>query len=255
MFVLSSGVTASSGQEREGPEMHLITQNAFDVTSVRPSDPAHDGFSVRPDVDNFSMRGGTVRYLVQYAFGLHDFQIEGATGWVASARYDVAGRSEELARPIAKPVPEPTWETKQGLLRQRLRSLLAERLRLTAHTVLKEQPIYALVVSTNGPRLQEAAVDTGYTFTQESLKCSYSSMDNLSSLLSDSLNRIVINETGLTGTYSFTLNWKRFDESGADNYEPSLVAALRDQLGLKLIKKKSMVEVLMIDHVERPTAN
>ena len=94
-------------------------------------------------------------------------------------------------------------------------------------------------------------------------------------LLSENiLNRGVLDNTGLTGSYDFTLQWTIADESqgpmfkGAgddqqgtgstsplDSSGPSLFTAIQEQLGLKLESQKGPGGVLVIDHVEKPSEN
>jgi uncharacterized protein (TIGR03435 family) len=169
-----------------------------------------------------------------------------------------------------------------------LQALLADRFKLSIHRETKELPVYALVAAKNGPKLQEAKADATYPngikgpdgvarggmmrigggeVTGQGLPIA-----NLTRMLSQQLGRTVIDKTGLTGKYDFTLQWTP-DESqgpmfkGADGAPPggnpappessgpSLFTAIQEQLGLKLESQKGPVEIIVIDHVEKPSQN
>jgi uncharacterized protein (TIGR03435 family) len=174
--------------------------------------------------------------------------------------------------------------------RQRmLQALLAERFKLTVHRESKELPIYALVVAKDGPKLQEAKPGDTYPngikgpdgqpgagmmmMGREGLTAQGIPIANLVRHLSRVLGRKVVDKTGLTGKYDFTLKWTpdqsqsamlRGPEGGQpgtgsaaapEASEPSIFTALQEQLGLKLDSQKGPVEILIIDHVEKPSEN
>lgn len=175
-------------------------------------------------------------------------------------------------------------------IRQRmLQALLAERFKLLAHRETKELPVYALVVAKNGPKFEEAkpgdrypdgikAPDgrpgAGMMFTNRGQVTGQGlPIANLVRQLSLELGRTVVDTTGLTGTYDFTLKWTPDESQGrmfkraeggqqrtdpapsSESSGPSIFTALQEQLGLKLEAQKGPVEILVIDYVERPTAN
>jgi uncharacterized protein (TIGR03435 family) len=151
-------------------------------------------------------------------------------------------------------------------------------------TRIKELPVYALVVAKGGPRLTSVNVTPERqmqhmpTLTGGSrgeLKAGAVSMALFTRWLSgrqETSDRVVIDATGLKGSYDFTLNWTledvrntQFNGAGAaqgpantpppDSSGPSILTALQEQLGLKLVPQKAPVEVLVIDHVEQPSPN
>ena len=79
-------------------------------------------------------------------------------------------------------------------------------------------------------------------------------MDFLAPVLSNYISSVVVNKTALTGRYDFTLKWSR-NETAANDDSPSIFTAVQEQLGLRLQSAKGPVEVLVVDHVERPSAN
>jgi uncharacterized protein (TIGR03435 family) len=251
-LVLLSAAAGAQEQAASKPQTPAPTQSAtFDVISIRPSDPQNLSTSWRPDPNNFTMTGASLRFLVRYAYDLQDFQLEGMPAWTTSTRFDIAAKTETTSTP-AQP---QDLEAKLKLVRTRLQSLLADRFQVRAHKATKEMPVYSLVVAKGGPKLEASTTNTGSVTGAGQFVCSHSSMDDLASLLTGQMDRMVIDQTKLTGSYKFTLNWTP-DESPNPNPDlPSVFTALQEQLGLKLVPTKGPVEMLVIDHIEKPSAN
>jgi uncharacterized protein (TIGR03435 family) len=159
------------------------------------------------------------------------------------------------------PSPEPAGpstpegrDAKQKLLALRLRSLLADRFKLHVRQAVKEKPVYDLVVAKDGSKLKEAMTNTGYSEGPGHLKCSYFSMQELASTLSDHMDRVIVDQTRLPGGYAFELTWNQNDKD-INTTTPGIFTALHEQLGLKLVPSKRPVETLSIDHVEMPSQN
>jgi uncharacterized protein (TIGR03435 family) len=226
---------------------------AFDVVSIRPSDPKDLSIQWRPGKDSFTMTGGSLKFIIQYAYDLHDFQIEGAPAWVNSTRFDIAAKMDAPS-PQASSTPAQK-DARQKLLESRLQSVLADRFQLRVHKSVKEMPAYGLVVAKDGPRLTPSTKNTGSVTRQGQLDCSSTSMDDLASIFSAMENRIVIDKTKLTGDYAFILKWAPDDISNPNADLPGLFTAIQEQLGLKLIPTKAPVPTLIIDHVEQPSSN
>jgi uncharacterized protein (TIGR03435 family) len=224
---------------------------SFDVVSIRPSDPKNTGFAVRPDPNNFTMTGASLKLLIEYAYDLHGFQIEGGPTWMTSSRFDIVAKTETTSAPTQSQDLEATLK----LVRTRLQALLADRFQLRARKGTMEMPVYGLVVSKGGPKLEASTTNTGFSTGRGQFVCSGSSMDDLASLLSGSMDRMVIDQTKLTGSYKFTLKWTPDDSPNPDTDLPGLFTAIQEQLGLKLIPTKGAVEMLIINHVERPSEN
>jgi uncharacterized protein (TIGR03435 family) len=181
------------------------------------------------------------------AFQLQDSQIAGGPSWLESDRYDIeakTGRPEKIA-PDQMP--------------QLMQDLLGERFHLKFHRETREIPVYALTVARSGPRLKPAAEgETAGMNTHPGSKTSQtvataSTMDLLAKYVGNRVGRIVIDKTGLTGVYDFTLTWA--PDSAADSTAPSLPTALQEQLGLRLESQRAPVEVLVIDSISRPSEN
>jgi uncharacterized protein (TIGR03435 family) len=168
-------------------------------------------------------------------------------------------------------------------------SLLADRFKLKVHFEMRELPVYALVVTKGAPALKPAGSDpnapsvpkSGYYMNtigpnsglsvtrgdQGVLKMTAKGMpmdsvaQSLEEVVADVGGRTIVNRTGLDGQYDFNLEWSPQQTASvpsaddAASQAPSIFRALEDQLGLKLVPAKGIVEVVVIDHVEKPSAN
>jgi uncharacterized protein (TIGR03435 family) len=247
----------------------------FSAVSIKPNKSGDSRRMMR------GARGGRLnatnvplRDLITWAYQVRDFQISGEPGWVDSERFDVVTKSEG----------NPRFDFLQPTLQTMFQSVLADRFKLTLHRETKELPVYSLVVAKNGPKIH--AVDEGdcpevptpenpcrslrrTKFTQ--LTGEKAPIAALALMLAATTNSTVVDKTGLKGSFSFTLDWTpdlppppppgggnqpvpavSFDPS---SMEPAISTALQDQLGLKLESGKGPVEILVIDHVERPSEN
>ena len=79
-------------------------------------------------------------------------------------------------------------------------------------------------------------------------------VEEFAGMLSGLVGRMVVNKTGVTGKYDFSLSWSPAEQPTADS-GPSIFTALQEQLGLKLVPAKGPVDVLVVDHVEQPSPN
>jgi uncharacterized protein (TIGR03435 family) len=203
--------------------------------------------------------------------------ISGGPNWINSERYDINAKADG----------NPSQEMMQGPM---LRALLEDRFKLKIHRETREVPVYALIVNKGGLKLHrfEEGSCTPIDFTrldlsalllaQEQKRCrgvarkigrnrsvdaQGMSLDEFSKIfLNGSLDRPVINKTGITGKFDFRLEYAPDDPSGGppaapsnDPVGPSIFTAVQEQLGLKLEPGKGPGEFLVIDHVERPSEN
>jgi uncharacterized protein (TIGR03435 family) len=137
-----------------------------------------------------------------------------------------------------------------------LQNMLADRFKLKLHRETKELPVYVLVVGKNGLKLRES---TPGTPSQISMSASHIighavPMQALADHLSNAalqLDRPVIDQTKLVGTYDFTLEWTPDTVPLGDASAPSLFTAVQEQLGLKLESRKAPVEIIVVDSAEK----
>jgi uncharacterized protein (TIGR03435 family) len=215
----------------------------FDVAAIKRSDPAHVGAQAffQPG-GKFAALTAPLKSLVCFAYQLRDHQVSGGPGWFDTEPFDVTAKTDEPAG--------------NDQLRIMVQTLLADRFKLQFHREAKEQPVYTLVLARNGPKLQ-AAIEQGRGVgigAKGRLNGNGADMATFASALSGKLGRSVVDRTGLKGFYNFLLTWTP-DEAQADAPGPSMFTAIQEQLGLKLESTKGAVEVLVIDHAERPSEN
>lgn len=188
------------------------------------------------------------------AFKINDYQLVGGPSWV-SDRYDIA------AKPGAATGAEG---------RLMLQNLLEDRFKLKVHRARREQTEYALTIAKGGPKLKEPkeascpaesasmATPCGrLSWSHTELAGRRVSMQMLIFVLSQSLGCTVVDVTGLKGLFDMTLRWTPdagIAQASADA-PPSLLQAVQEQMGLKLQARKGLTEIIVVDHLERPTEN
>lgn len=231
----------------------------FDVASVKPSKPGAGQFSiVVEESGRFVASNATPKRLLEFACSLTDNEVAGGAAWIDSTTFDVS------AKPEGPPVPASEHSAmmrKGGPYRLMVRSLLADRFQLRTHMEPKEMTVYDLVVTKRGVLLQPATDIKGIRLGP-GLIGGQITLDTLAQALTRQLGRAVHNRTGLTGTYDLTLRYEPItagalntDETAAVTERPSIFTALDTQLGLKLEARKEMVDILMIDNIQRPSDN
>jgi uncharacterized protein (TIGR03435 family) len=230
------------------PIAAVAQQPAFDVASIKPSNYQGGPLRVIPAIgaDGIDFVNVTPRLCIQRAYGLKPYQLSGPE-WINTERYMIAAKA---AGPTA-----------QDRILLMLRTLLAERFKLAFHHEQKEMPVYALVVAKNGSKLKEATDEGATRIDSEGTETVFErvSIGGLVAVVGRSVDRPVIDATGLKGLYSFRLAWA--DDSratvatGGPDDAPSIFAALQERLGLKLEPRTAPVDVLAIDHIEKPSGN
>jgi uncharacterized protein (TIGR03435 family) len=242
---------------------------------VRPSDPAkeHLGLYWRQP-DGFKCEGTTLRGLISNAYGVTGSSVKGlivgGPAWMASQAFDVQVKVD--------PSTVARWsKLSQGAVdeerRTVLRELLAERFQLKLHREPREMPAYALIVAKGGSKLQPPVGETNLPADVPKSRINYygrgriqghfATLANLSRTLAgepEIAGRPVVDKTGLTGQYDFTLHWSVDPGPGAAPTDPgeqwpSLFTALEEQLGLKLTPEKEQIEVIVVDSAEKPSEN
>jgi uncharacterized protein (TIGR03435 family) len=234
----------------------------FEVSTIKPSPAATKGFSFKyTGPRQFTANNHTLRECVGFAYDASPTLITGGPPWLDSERYDIAGVIPGETRP----------PTSQLLLM--FQALLADRLKLSVHRAQKEELVYNLVLGESEFKLKENTSHTEqgallFKFRQSDartmvLPARNASMAGFASLLQRSvLDRPVFDRTGLSGRYDFDIEWRidgtQFDLRPASaNAQPSdkpdIFTAVQ-QLGLKLEPAKEAIDVVVIDHVERPSA-
>jgi len=230
---------------------------AFDIVSIRRSDPNAVAMMTRPGLNRFEMTNVTVKYLIQFAYDLHDFQVLDAPAWAESERFDIVAKMDGVTDADIKAEAKMDWDVKSRIVEARVQALLADRFQLQVHRATRELPIFELEVAKGGPKLQvpKSTKSSGFSEGLGQFKCSNTPTEQLASMLSDELDRIVLDRTKLIGGYDFTLQWTPDGAPVNDTSPPGLFTAIQEQLGLKLTSAKGPVDVIVIDRVARPSDN
>lgn len=233
-----------------------LAQATFEVASVRRQAWTGSG-SVGIFARNDTLRAEHVSLndLVLYAYGLRPEQLSGGPGWAdrSGLKVDEAELYQVTAKASGSPSPEA--------FREMLRSLLAERFQLKVRRTRKNLPRYELTLSGSAPKLKpsEKAEHVEMSSAEGNglrLSAAGITISRLVQLLSTYVDHPLDDKTGLTGTFDIEIDFLPPAaplESAGD--APSLAAALRDRLGLRLEKTTGLVETVVIEHAERPTEN
>jgi uncharacterized protein (TIGR03435 family) len=254
----------STGLPAQAPASQPSNQpaNTFEVASIRPSDPlARAQFQIQPG-GTYVIRGATLGLLIEQAWDVRDYQISGGPSWLNINRYDVVAKTTTDAKGDEAPSANES-----DRMRIRLQALLADRFQLQVHRETKVLPAYSLVVAKGGPKLTENHDPTAANSMQRGighLKGKNVGMRFVALTLSRQVDRTVLNETGLTGTYDFELDWAPNTRSApsADGAAPppqqdgpTIFTALEEQLGLRLEPRREPVELIVIDRAEKASGN
>lgn len=237
----------------------------FEVASIKPADPDATGRYIRMrTAHQFVAHNHALKTLIAAAYDVSPQAISGGPAWLESDHYEIVAKAPGDGRPNLN---------EQMVM---LRALLADRFKLRFHREAKEMPIYALTVAKGGARLKASTLTPDaapegpppliFVVTPPTVKlpARYASMSEFASVLQRAtLERPVVDQTGLAGLYDFDLEFA-IDETiwggalgkGSDNAtKPALFAAVQQQLGLKLEATRGPVSVLVIDHAERASEN
>jgi uncharacterized protein (TIGR03435 family) len=141
-----------------------------------------------------------------------------------------------------------------------LQALLADRFRVALHRETRQMPAYELTVGKNGPKLKSVESASGIHSDSDRTSlhvAAKTSMATFADFLAQRLGRPVLDETGLKGAFEFSFDCAPFspEQAAADAGGPSIFTAVQEQLGLKLGPKREPVEILVVDHAERPSEN
>jgi len=194
--------------------------------------------------DTLTARHTALIEIIRRAFGLSPQEVVGGPDWIRDQRFDIVGKS------AAKATDGELWSM--------VRPLLEERFKLKYHREPKEVSGLAMVVGKNGPKItrSEGGSDT-FAAGPGGLSGHNVPMSRLAQLLSAVMGRPVMDATGLGGTYDFVLDPRPYAEQGqgALGLQSMFMAALPEELGLKLESRKFEIQVMVIDHIEQPDEN
>ena len=223
----------------------------FEVASLRPSaEGERPSFRIEPG-GGLTVTAEALKPMIQQAYDIPGFFVSGGPGWIGIDRYDISARSNDPASSAER-------------TKRRLQSLLTDRFQLKLHWETKEIQGYALVVARNGPKLAESAGgderiqitggarDTNGRFLGGGrAKAQNATMLMLADSLTRNLGVPVVDRTGLSGRYDFSMEWT---PDAPDSSAP-LLEVIQSALGLKLENAKAPVQTIVIDAAQKPKAD
>jgi uncharacterized protein (TIGR03435 family) len=257
----------------------------FEVATIKPgTDDGRMMLMFTPD--GVSISGVAMQMILREAFLTEDDRIVGAPGWVKSTKYDIQAKVDAADAPKLE-------KLKIDQRRSMLVPLLVERFNLKYHHETRELPMYALVVAKGGLKMKESKPEDAAVskpgdaavknappqqgqhmlrfMGRGHLESTGTGVPFLVHILSEQLGRSIVDKTGLTGDFDYTLTWTPDDgasgmpgggaggpppeENAGDTAGPSLFTAVQEQLGLKLESEKGMADVIVIDHIDLPSQN
>ena len=259
----------------------------YQQVSVTPGETGNGAIQSRIlfKPDGLMTKNLTLQELLKLAYGVQASQISGGPDWLATARFNIEAKLADATVAELKKLSPEQQKMERDLMFQ---NLLADQFKVAFHRESRLLPGYALVIAKNGPKVQPAKPGDTYpngikgldglpagphkfNFGPEGVIVQALPMSFISSSLATHLGQPVVDRTGLTGDYDFTLNWPPKAEppietsvhtnaqTGAKETTvhiapASLIAAVEDQLGLKLDSQTIPLPVLVIDRAEKPAA-
>jgi uncharacterized protein (TIGR03435 family) len=233
---------------------------SFEVASIKPSEPGGRGGGIRamPGGQTYVAQNVPLRLIIMLMYKITDSQIVGGPAWMDKDLYDIEAKA-----------PKPS---SLDQLHEMFQNLLADRFKLQFHRATKEIHAYVMTVDKSGSKLKENLSAEPFDFPIKpggpgKIVATHVDMRYFCWWIAQRFNTPVVDQTGLKGFYDFTFDWmpdlppppppdaapERIRIQPPD--PGSMFSALREQLGLKVESRKAPVEVFVIDHVERPSAN
>jgi uncharacterized protein (TIGR03435 family) len=232
----------------------------FEVATIKPSDPAAQGQGINVNRSgDFTTRNTPLFELIKFCYGVHGKQVTGGPSWLESERFDIQAKFDTPGMPNA------------AQLKSAAQKLLAERFGLVFHREKRELSAYVITVDKAGVKMTKSA-NSGVPLPgfggrgPGAIGVRNATMAEFADFLqSRVLERPVVDQSGLTDRYDFTLEWKPDPSQLGPNApaqlpqniedRPDLMTAIRTQLGLKIESGKAPVDVMVIDKVSKPTEN
>jgi uncharacterized protein (TIGR03435 family) len=234
MAVSVSTVFGQSGPVFEVASVKRVTSgpNPGDIPRNMDSNPGH-----------FAMYNVPLRYVIEWAYNLKDFEISGPEWIKAEERYDIVAKAEEAVS--------------ADKIRAMVQALIRDRFQMKSHTEKKEISCYLLMPGKGAAKLKEAAADGQPTISGGPTATTFHNqpVSRFTFMLTRRLDRPVLDQTGLKGTYDFTIDLSGLGFGGnpppAASTGPSVFTAVQNDLGLKLEARKQSIDILVIDSVQK----
>ena len=262
-------------QNTRGRRFLNMTRSVFAAALLIPVAALSQTFEVASVKDHHGPPEGARDIRASYGPKGIDF-VQSLIGLIGEAYHVNGGRivlppsiSNELAlgefRDGYEVVAHADHPVSKEQLRSMLQSLLSDRFKLTFHRENRTNPAYRLVVAKGGPKLTEGdGGDTVVSRTPDGYAFRNADMSRLAGALSSHLDRMAVDETDLTGSYNFSLKLpeevlanprEKMSIGTVDSPTGGAFSNTLKHLGLQLVPGRATVEYLVVDHVERPSAN
>jgi uncharacterized protein (TIGR03435 family) len=229
-----------------GAAWSQVSKPAFEVATIKPSDPTADAGQMIRDPRIVALAHASLQNLLAQAFRIKNFQISGPS-WLDSERFDIVAKLPDGAT--------------QDQFPTMLQTLLRDRFKLALHEEQRTMSAYVLLPRREAAKLKAINAEVGDIRTSRGptrLRLSGKvTMPFFAGLLSNMLDRPVVNMTELDGVYDVDLEWSADDAEGPEpDSAPSLSMVLQEKMGLRLDSRKTQADLYVIDHVDRvPTEN
>jgi uncharacterized protein (TIGR03435 family) len=244
------------------PPMDANADPSFEVATIKPSKPDDQRKAIIVQGRHLSIINQNLTHIMTFAYGVQSKQIVGLPPWADTDNYDIDAQPDGEGAPSDK-----QWK---GMIKK----LLVDRYKLTFHHDKKEMAVYVLSAAKSGEKMTKSEGDPNglpalfFRGKLGDLIVRNANMDDFTGLLQAVvLDRPVLDQTGLSGRFDFLLKWtpddSQFNGMGAKippstdaaDAPPNLYTAIQEQIGLKLDATKAPADVLVIDHVEKPSDN
>lgn len=252
--LLSTGALRAPCQAGTPPSQPQAAPT-YDIAVIRESafDP-HARNHIYSSSDSLTFRSvnAPLMWLLRYAFNLPETQILNVPPALAARHYDVEAKVDPALDANTHTL---TSDQRNARKQAMLQALFAERFALKFHPETRDQPVYLLTAGKTGPKLTPGKGDHIMNERRGSYQANGITTGVLAEMLARQTGRVVLDRTALEGIYDLTLTWSPEDAPTTDASAPSLFVALQEQLGLKLEPARAPVPVIVVDHIEPPSAN
>jgi uncharacterized protein (TIGR03435 family) len=261
----------------------------YEVVSIKPNKSGSAAPGGRPSDDGIEVTNFPLIFLIQGSFGVGNDRVFGLPGWVSTDRFDISAKMDPA---VADALKKLSADNRRAAQQHMLQALFVDRCKLAFHRETRELSTMTLVLGKNGPKFKESKPGdvpeggikvpdgkggTGTMLVGEKGMLTFRGLPItfLIGILGQQLGQTVVDKTGLTGKYDFSWQFvpsaamiRQFGGTPADGgsagtssgipADPDgtdIFTAVQEQLGLKLESGKGPVEVVVIDHIEKPSGN